>query len=60
MPISSKVRATAPGSLMDDEAKGFDLTLITYKTISQTKTRTVGNYWLPCHRSGKLRGDLGR
>ena len=34
------------GKLLDDEAKGFDLTLITYKTISQTKSRTVGNYWL--------------
>ena len=26
--------------------QGFDLTLITYKTITQTKSRTVGNYWL--------------
>ena len=25
---------------------GFDFTLITYKTISQTKSRTIGNYWL--------------
>jgi anaerobic selenocysteine-containing dehydrogenase len=29
-----------------DEATGFDMTLITYKTISQTKSRTIGNYWL--------------
>ncbi|MCZ7662650.1 MAG: molybdopterin-dependent oxidoreductase [Thermoleophilia bacterium] len=29
-----------------DEAEGFDLTLITYKTITQTKSRTSGNYWL--------------
>jgi tetrathionate reductase subunit A len=34
------------GRLLEDEAKGFDLTLITYKTISQTKSRTTGNYWL--------------
>jgi anaerobic selenocysteine-containing dehydrogenase len=31
---------------VSDEAKGFDMTLITYKTISQTKSRTIGNYWL--------------
>ncbi len=34
------------GRLLDDEAKGFDLTLITYRHIAQTKSRTVGNYWL--------------
>lgn len=34
------------GRMLDDEEKGFDMTLITYKTISQTKSRTVGNYWL--------------
>jgi tetrathionate reductase subunit A len=34
------------GRLLEDEAKGFDLTLITYKTISQTKSRTTSNYWL--------------
>ncbi len=34
------------GRLIDDGAQGYDLTLITYKTISQTKSRTVGNYWL--------------
>ena len=34
------------GRMLEDEAKGFDMTLITYKTISQTKSRTVGNYWL--------------
>ncbi len=26
--------------------RGYDLTLITYRTITQTKSRTVGNYWL--------------
>ncbi len=34
------------GELLEDEARGYDLTLITYKTISQTKSRTGGNYWL--------------
>jgi tetrathionate reductase subunit A len=34
------------GKLLNDEAQGFDFTLITYKTISQTKSRTIGNYWL--------------
>jgi tetrathionate reductase subunit A len=34
------------GNLINDLEQGFDLTLITYKTITQTKSRTVGNYWL--------------
>ena len=34
------------GKPIRDEAGGFDMTLITYKTISQTKSRTIGNYWL--------------
>lgn len=34
------------GQLLDDASKGFDMTLITYKTISHTKSRTGGNYWL--------------
>ena len=34
------------GRKLDDEAKGFDLTLITYRHITQSKSRTVGNYWL--------------
>ena len=34
------------GRLLDDEAKGFDLTLITYKAIFATKSRTIPNYWL--------------
>jgi tetrathionate reductase subunit A len=29
-----------------DEQAGFDLRLITYREISQTKTRTASNYWL--------------
>jgi anaerobic selenocysteine-containing dehydrogenase len=29
-----------------DEAEGYGLTLITYRTIVQTKSRTAGNYWL--------------
>ena len=31
---------------MQDEADGYDLTLISFKTITQTKSRTAGNYWL--------------
>ncbi len=34
------------GNLIDDRAAGFDMTLITYKYITQTKSRTIGNYWL--------------
>jgi anaerobic selenocysteine-containing dehydrogenase len=34
------------GKLINDEAQGYDFTLITYKTITQTKSRTIGNYWL--------------
>ncbi len=34
------------GKKLEDEVRGFDMTLITYKTISQTKSRTGGNYWL--------------
>ncbi|KUG28094.1 tetrathionate reductase subunit a [hydrocarbon metagenome] len=34
------------GRPLDDAAQGFDLTLLTYKTMVQTKTRTIGNYWL--------------
>jgi tetrathionate reductase subunit A len=30
----------------EDEAAGYDLTLITFRTITQTKSRTAGNYWL--------------
>ena len=39
------------GNLIKDREAGYDLTLITYKAITQTKSRTVGNYWLrPCIR----------
>jgi tetrathionate reductase subunit A len=34
------------GRKLDDEAQGYDLTLITYRHIAQTKSRTPGNYWL--------------
>ncbi|MGD9972374.1 MAG: molybdopterin-dependent oxidoreductase [Desulfatirhabdiaceae bacterium] len=34
------------GELIDDRSQGFDMTLITYKTITQTKSRTSGDYWL--------------
>ncbi len=34
------------GEVVDDSADGYDLHLITYKVISQTKSRTASNYWL--------------
>lgn len=33
------------GRKLEDEAKGYNLTLLTYKHITQTKSRTAGNYW---------------
>ena len=34
------------GTVLDDSAGGYDLKLITYRDIAQTKSRTAGNYWL--------------
>lgn len=34
------------GQVIDDSADGYDLKLITYREIAQTKSRTGGNYWL--------------
>ena len=34
------------GRPLPDEEQGYDLNLVTYKEISQTKSRTVSNYWL--------------
>ncbi|RJO62438.1 MAG: molybdopterin oxidoreductase [Dehalococcoidia bacterium] len=34
------------GKPVEDEKLGYDLTLITFREISQTKSRTPGNYWL--------------
>ncbi len=34
------------GELLDDEAEGYDLRMITYREIVQTKSRTSSNYWL--------------
>jgi anaerobic selenocysteine-containing dehydrogenase len=34
------------GREIRDEAEGFDLHMITYREIGQTKSRTVVNYWL--------------
>jgi anaerobic selenocysteine-containing dehydrogenase len=31
---------------LDDEKDGFDLRMITYREITQTKSRTSSNYWL--------------
>ena len=34
------------GRPIDDAPQGFDLHLITYRVIHQTKSRTISNYWL--------------
>jgi anaerobic selenocysteine-containing dehydrogenase len=34
------------GNVIEDEKDGYDLKLITYREIAQTKSRTQGNYWL--------------
>lgn len=34
------------GNVLDDTKDGYDLKLITYKDVRQTKSRTQGNYWL--------------
>jgi anaerobic selenocysteine-containing dehydrogenase len=34
------------GKVVDDSKDGYDLTMITYREISATKSRTPGNYWL--------------
>jgi anaerobic selenocysteine-containing dehydrogenase len=34
------------GNVLDDAKDGYDLKLITYKDVRQTKSRTQGNYWL--------------
>ncbi|MDP3730392.1 MAG: molybdopterin-dependent oxidoreductase [Candidatus Omnitrophota bacterium] len=34
------------GNPIEDEKAGYDLHLITYREISQTKSRTITNYWL--------------
>ncbi len=34
------------GNTLPDVADGYDLTLITYKAVTQCKSRTSGNYWL--------------
>jgi len=34
------------GNRLEDEKAGYDLRLITYREIFQTKTRTISNYWL--------------
>jgi tetrathionate reductase subunit A len=36
----------ALGRVIDDERAGFDLRLITFREVMQTKSRTVANYWL--------------
>jgi anaerobic selenocysteine-containing dehydrogenase len=34
------------GNVIEDEKDGYDLKLITYREVAQTKSRTSGNYWL--------------
>jgi tetrathionate reductase subunit A len=40
----------ALGRSLGDERAGYDLRLITYREIMQTKSRTVSNYWLQALR----------
>jgi len=42
------------GRPIQDESSGYDLTLITYRSITQTKSRTSGNYWLQAVRPENL------
>ena len=42
------------GRLIEDESAGYDMTLITYKTITETKSRTASNYWLRAVRPENL------
>lgn len=37
---------TYDGTVLDDGKDGYDLQLITYRDIAQTKSRTAGNAWL--------------
>ncbi len=39
-------RMSFTGTVLDDSAEGYDLTLITYREVTQTKSRTAGNPWL--------------
>ncbi|OGN85789.1 MAG: molybdopterin oxidoreductase [Chloroflexi bacterium GWC2_73_18] len=34
------------GNDLSAQSEGYDLQLITHRTITQTKSRTIGNYWL--------------
>jgi len=34
------------GRKLNDEAQGYEFTLLTHRVIMQTKSRTPGNYWL--------------
>lgn len=34
------------GEPLEDEKEGYDLRMITYREITQTKSRTASNYWL--------------
>lgn len=45
-PVYIPAPLDALGNPLPDEKEGYDLTLITYREINQTKSRTIGNYWL--------------
>lgn len=38
--------ADSMGNPINDEANGYNLNLLTYRDVTQTKSRTVTNYWL--------------
>ena len=45
-PVYLPAPLDSQGNPLPDEKDGFDLNMITFKEISQTKSRTVSNYWL--------------
>ncbi len=45
-PLYLPAPADVLGRPIEDEKAGFDLNLITYRVIHQTKSRTISNYWL--------------
>ena len=46
LPVYVPAPLDALGNPLPDEKDGYDLNMITFKEVSQTKSRTVSNYWL--------------
>lgn len=45
-PVYIPAPLDSQGNPLPDEKDGYDLNMITFKEVSQTKSRTVSNYWL--------------